>query len=243
MRSGSIGRYLTTAVFVGIFTLMVGTAPAHADIVFTMDQVFSGDVPSSTSPFATATFHSVNSTTVTLTLQASLESATEFITEWGFNSSNLNITLVMNSCTGGCQLANNGIGLPGGTGDQYQADGDGKYDFQVVFASSNANGGVARFNGTDIAVFTITGTGISEATFSGLSAPGGNAGGPFNSALHIQGIDESCSGWVGNSAAGGASNDVGGPCTPSVPEPSSLLLLGSGLATLGSLSLLRRKRG
>jgi hypothetical protein len=210
-------------------------APARADYLITIDRVFSGDIPNSTGAFATANFHFVNSSLVTLTLTASLEASSEFITEWGFNSTNLNISVAMQSCTGGCLLANNGIGLPNGTGDKFQADGDGKYDFQIIFSSANNNGGAGRFNGTDVAVFNITGTGLSEAVFQGLSAPGGNAGGPFHSALHIQNIDGNadCSGWAGDSATGaGPANDVGGPCTQ-VPEPSSLVLLGSGLAALG----------
>lgn len=230
MRAGSISRYLTTAVFVAIFALMVGTVPAHADVTYHVNTIFSGDIPDSTGDYATATFHTVSTGTVTLTLTASLEDSSEFITEWGFNSSVLNLTIVMNSCTT-CALANNnGIQTPGGTADQYQADGDGKYDFQILFTSSNSGSG--RFNGTDVAIFTITGTGITENTFTGLSAPGGNAGGPFHTALHIQGIDNDCSGWAGDGEAGGATNGVGGPCTPSVPEPSSLVLLGSGLATI-----------
>ncbi len=101
----------------------------------------------------------------------------------------------------------------------FKADGDGKYDIHLSFATGTNN----TFVGGDSLQYTITGNGISAASFDFLSAPDGGHG-PFITAAHIQnttGAGSGGSGWVADS--------TGGRIVPNVPEPSSLLLGALGL--------------
>jgi len=233
-------RLALILLLVGSFSALPAVAKADT-VVFDLNFTFSGNVPNSTPGYLTATFNCPTTTSCTLTLQSSLEDANEFLTEVDFNST---VALGSNaisfvSCTA-CALGNSG-NYPGGIGqyssNNYQADGDGLYDFGFLFSSANAD----RFNGTDTAVFTITGTGLTAAGFNILSAPAGGSG-PFYAAAHVQGIQPNCSGWVadanGGNVAGGAGSTVG-TCGGTVPDSGTSLQL-LGLAMLG-LGYLRRR--
>ena len=95
----------------------------------------------------------------------------------------------------------------------FQADGDGLYDIFIDFDSSAAN----RLTPGESIVFDITSTtvGFTSDSFHSLSAPGGGNG-PFEIAAHIQALPPSGSqsDWI---------------TTEPVPEPATMLLLGTGL--------------
>ncbi len=216
-RAGLIA--LMAVLAVGSFAMS-----AEALLTYNLDHVFSGATPSGGTPYATATFLSTGANEVTLTMTNLLGSG-QFITEWDFNStvtSGLTFTYVS-----GAEAESVGLGS-----NSFQADGDGKYDIEFDFPSSEAD----RFT-AGTSAYTITGTGITEATFSGLSAPGGGAGGPFHTAAHVQGIPGTgggtCSGWISDTVAGSGGSTTG-PCT-AVAEPSVLLFSGLGLAFVGGL--------
>jgi hypothetical protein len=242
------GALLTAVMVLAVMALALCPSPAEAStLLFNLDNVFSGNTPNSSSPYAIATFRdgadclggTCAANTVQLVLQASLEDSSEFITEWDFNSSvitGLSLAFDATNSANSGSYTTSGVIQPVSS-NAYKADGDGFYDISFQFDSGM--GSSARFDGTDTAVVTITGTGITASTFNELSSPGGGAG-PFHTAAHIQGITPSCSGWVSDTVAGssGSSDGPCGPTTRTAPEPSSLLALGPGLIALG---LIRRK--
>jgi hypothetical protein len=229
---------LATLLFTA-FSLVPATARAGS-LTINLDYVFSGATPNSTGTFLTATFldgadcvgGACLTDTVQLILTASLEGAGEFVTEWDFNSSVLPLSITQNTGDAATILQSS---------NAFKADGDGNYDLSFVFSSSPP-----RMEGTDTATFTITGTGITVATFDQLSFGSGGSGGPFRSAAHIQGIANStgggtCSGWVGDSASNTNGNGQTGSCgngtnPPSVPDGgTTLTLLGLALGGIGAV--------
>jgi hypothetical protein len=230
---GSMRRIYLAAVFLTAISLVPATASAGT-FSGSLTQVFSGNVPDSTSPYLTFTFYdnvgtadcgaACGANQVKLVLTASLEDGDEFVTEWDFNTL-LSITSIVNTSITGATAPSISIGS-----NSFQADGDGLYDIMFSFVSGPPSG---RFNGTDTATFIITGTGITAQTFNTVSAPAGGAGGPFTSAAHIQGISGGCSGWVSTSGPDTNGND--GACG-SVPDGgATLTLLGLALAGIGAV--------
>ena len=100
--------------------------------------------------------------------------------------------------------------------DAFQADGDGRYDILIDFSTDAAN----RLLAGETVVFDVTSTtvGFTANSFLVFSAPGGGNG-PFRAAAHIQSLPNGESDFITETE---------------VPEPTSMLLLGSGLVTLAA---------
>ncbi len=77
-------RRLIGASLVAV-SAMISAGAAQASLVFSLDTVFNGSSPSSPAPWLTATFQTVATGHVTLSLQASFSVASEFISDFEFN--------------------------------------------------------------------------------------------------------------------------------------------------------------
>lgn len=203
------------AALLGVMAL--GSLPVHADTV-TLDfsTVFSGHSPAGAGPWLSAVFTDTAADSVRLTVTASGLTGSESVAGLYFNLGPLfdstSLLFTRDVASTGPTAAN--ISISQGV-DLYRADGDGYYD--ILFDLPPPPGQqAARFTAGETLIYSITGAGISAASFLYLSAPGpGHGPGPQYAAAHIQQIGASHgSGWVA--------------ATP-VPLPGAVWLLLSGL--------------
>ena len=182
-----------------IFLSLFSAASTSADML----TMTLGSVFSGDTPVGTLTaiFTDNGSGGVTLTLSASGLAASEFVSDFYFNVDPLKMGDLSVIHDSGLDPLSIGV-----REDEHKADGDGYYDIHIAFPTGGNDG---RFIGTSTSTYTITGTGITVHSFEFLSLDSGV--GSFMTAAHIQGIPGADSGWV------------------SVPEPTTLLLLGAGL--------------
>jgi hypothetical protein len=225
----SPGRALRALRPLALALVVLSAAPAAASagLVMTLNTEFSGGSnPSGTAPWLRAEFADAGTDTVTLTLTSLLQDADEFVSIWAFNfdpakAAQLAALSIVQG-TGPAATITKGI-------DFFQAGGDGKYDIKFDFDTS-ASGD--RFGQGDSATFTITGSGITEASFNFLSQPAGGKG-PFFTAAHVQGIGPSAgqSGWI-----------TGPGVFTAAPEPGTMGLALTAITILAAPAL-RRFRG
>lgn len=206
-RHGSI----LIVVLVGVVTF----APARADLSFSLTREFSGASP----PAATesgvwlrATFQDVAQDTVRLRLENLLVGTEEHIKSWYFNIEPFVDDLAF-TCVSGAVPASIAAGL-----NAFKADGDGYFDILLEWPRSASDEN--RFDSSHpLAVFDITGSGISASSFDHLSVGAGNSPGGLYTAAHVGGIgpEGEDSGWI------------------TVPVPGAALLGAIGLTAVGLL--------
>ena len=229
-------KKIIVGMFVAVFAMTLFPIAAKADS-FTYDYTVSfGAAPSGgTSPWLQATFSDISpivegDATIKLTLETTGILATESVNEWYFT---IDGDLLDDGTDG--VFATDFEALLGNDDDvaswdllftNLQADGDGIYDFKFDFPEGNF---ADRFIGGEEVIFTLhlDGVDLTLANFENILSAQGGGQGPFLSAAHIL------------ATGGGGESDWVAPGGEPVPEPTTMLLLGSGLV---GLMLYGRKR-
>lgn len=197
---------------------LLGASAAQATVVtHNYDQSFGAAPPQSGGPpYATAVFDDEGSTgTVTATLSVFGDGVAD-VTGWYFNVSDESLLTGDLTITQGSGEQNDGISI--GPADAYKADGDGFYDILIVWDNNT-------FTNGETAVFNITGTGITAATFDVFGSPGGPGNpGPYLSVTRWQ------------STGGGDDSDWIG----AVPIPAAAWLFGSALLGMVGIGVRRK---
>jgi hypothetical protein len=217
------------ALAAGGFLAAILLVPTQAKALsFTLNTTFNGAPPTSTPPYLTAVFANAGANTVTLTLTSSLETPSEFISDVAFN---VNPSIIPNSLTitEGSHSGSGPATIDAAAQDAQKLKGGGSagfgFDVNISFPPDAPSSN--RFDDSDVAVFTLTGTGLTENDFNFTNTGSADA----HIAAHIQGIP------VGDS---GAVKD-GPPSTQVVPEPSTWLLLITGSVFIFGYGWRRRR--
>src|SRR5574341_1289625 len=220
---GKVFTPMLVAAVMGV-VLLVPVGPSYA-LQFDLDTVFNGSGPSGTGPWVTLVFSNVVAGTVQLDITLNLQAANEYVDEINFNfkptenPTNLGIAYVS-----GVNFATFSTGT-----DAFQADGDGQFDAELTYTNG-------AFDNSDTARYNLTCALCSstlDASFFNFQSTVQGANGIYFAAAQVTPGGN----WVG------ATSSVN-PLPPGqVPEPSSVLLLGLGLAELAQWRrLTQRKR-
>ncbi len=205
---------------VGVVLLSAGAA--SADLVMHLNNSYTGSTPAASAPWLTASFSQTGTDSVRLTLTSNV-TGWEVISTVFFNvADGQSVAATFNETlsSGSFQTPTAGTGL-------FAAGGGSVYDMRILFP---INQPANRFGAGDVAVFDLTGEGLTESDFNFLS------GGALSNlaAAHVQAIgpNRNGSGWIADGGGGG------GVVVPLPPAAWAGLI---GLAGAAGLSWSRRR--
>jgi hypothetical protein len=206
----------------GFLATILLVPPQAKALQFTINTGFNGTTPTSTPPYFTAMFTNAGANTVTLTLTSSLNVASEFLSDVAFNVSP-SLTPSSLGITEGSHVGSGLATIAAGAQNAQHLIGGGSagfgFDIDIAFPVGPP---VSRFNGSDVVVFTLTGTGLTENDFNFTNTGSAAA----HVGAHIQGIPVV----TGGTTSGAVKDGLSG--TQVVPEPGTWLLLSTGSALL-----------
>lgn len=222
----------------GLALARAGTCSAALDLGF--NQLFTGPgnvAPSSSSlPWSEALFTDNGDGTVNLLLSNPNLTGVESVSDFYFNFANASVpvaNLTFTTVSAGTHGSFTGPSFVQNQ-DHLQADGDGKYDFTIDFATgaNTANTfGVGDTLLLKISTANPASNPVFAANFNSLSVSSGGQG-PYLAAAHIQNTPNS----AGANSAWVAANQI-----VSAPEPSVGLAAGLFAVCLGVVRV-RKKR-
>lgn len=207
-------------IFCAITALMIPVT--GQSLTFNIDTLLTGNVPTGDAPWLTLTFSDISANTVQLVIQSDLNVSGEYILEIAFNVNPLIlpslITFTFVSKSGSFQTPSPSNIKKSAQDAQDLNPGD-NFDIDILFATS---GSANRFNLNDSITYNLTYPDLTEDSFKFFNTEDQAQYSGFYAVAKFQG-------------SGGKLGDK----AETVPEPTTLLLLGIGLIGLAGLS--RRK--
>jgi hypothetical protein len=219
-------RRLAIATLLAL-TCAVSSAQA-AVIQIDINILLQGTAVAGDSTVATLRFEDTAANTVRLTVSSSLNDLDEFISDISFNVLGINPATIGTSFVAGSQVGSFNLPtLTGGVNNQNPAGPGADFDYLYEFTVGGGPGGGLRFDQSDSFQYDFTGAGLDALDFLAANSQG------YFAYAHVQGI-----GLNADNSSAYIARDPGNP--PVVPEPTSLLLLATGLIA-GARRLSKKK--